>query len=199
MRSGHRRTAASHAKKGRQVPRGTVATYSVPGHGFAHSHERATRDSIARRLAALKGFDFAGEYDPAQSSSWSGLPRAERHPGRPRRRQPRSGCGASTTCSAASCPTPSSPPRRSLTRSSGRTRRRRLAGPERSGCRCTTPSSPASRPSRRGRARGGRAPAGARSSARQAGAGDGRAWAAGGRRCRRAGCGARHDGRRGAC
>ena len=47
------------------MPRGTVVTYAVPGHGFAHSHERATRDSIARRLAALKGFDFAGEYDPA--------------------------------------------------------------------------------------------------------------------------------------
>jgi hypothetical protein len=37
--------------------------------GFAHSHERATRDGIARRLAALKGFDFAGEYDPARPHS----------------------------------------------------------------------------------------------------------------------------------
>jgi hypothetical protein len=46
------------------VPRGTVATYTVPGHGFSHGHERATRDGIARRLAALKGLDFAGEYDP---------------------------------------------------------------------------------------------------------------------------------------
>jgi hypothetical protein len=32
-----------------------------------HSHERATRDGIARRLAALKGFDFAGEHDPGHS------------------------------------------------------------------------------------------------------------------------------------
>jgi hypothetical protein len=47
------------------VSRGTVATYAVPGHGFLHGHERATRDGIAKRLAALKGFDFAGEYDPA--------------------------------------------------------------------------------------------------------------------------------------
>jgi hypothetical protein len=39
--------------------------YSAGGHGFAHSHERATRAGIAERLAALKGFDFAGEYDPA--------------------------------------------------------------------------------------------------------------------------------------
>ncbi len=45
--------------------RGKVATYTVPGGGFAHSHERVTRDGIARRLAVLKGFDFAGEYDPA--------------------------------------------------------------------------------------------------------------------------------------
>ncbi len=48
------------------MSRGAVATYSVPGQGFAHSHERATRDGIARRLAALKGFDFVGEYDPAR-------------------------------------------------------------------------------------------------------------------------------------
>ena len=51
------------------MPRGAVAIYSVPGHGFAHSHERATRDGIARRLAALKSFDFVGEYDPTQSLS----------------------------------------------------------------------------------------------------------------------------------
>jgi hypothetical protein len=49
------------------MPRGAVAIYSVPGHGFGHSHERATRDGIARRLATLKGFDFVGEYDPTQS------------------------------------------------------------------------------------------------------------------------------------
>jgi hypothetical protein len=51
------------------MPRGAVAIYSVPGHGFAHSHERATRDGIARRLAVLKSFDFVGEYDPTQSLS----------------------------------------------------------------------------------------------------------------------------------
>ncbi len=44
-----------------QTRRGVVAVYSDPGRGFAHSHERATREGIARRLAALKGFDFAGE------------------------------------------------------------------------------------------------------------------------------------------
>ncbi|TDH59562.1 DUF3182 family protein [Dankookia rubra] len=51
------------------MPRGAVAVYSVPGHGFAHSHERVTRDGVARRLAALKNFDFIGEYDPTQSRS----------------------------------------------------------------------------------------------------------------------------------
>ncbi len=48
------------------MPRGTVATYAGPGQGFAHSHERATRDGMARRLAALKGFDFVGELDPTR-------------------------------------------------------------------------------------------------------------------------------------
>jgi hypothetical protein len=51
------------------VPSGAVATYSVPGHGFAHSHEQATRNGIARRLAVLKGFDFVGEYASAHSLS----------------------------------------------------------------------------------------------------------------------------------
>ena len=51
------------------MPCGAVATHSVPGHGFAHSHERATRDGIARRLATLKGFDFVGEYDPTRPLS----------------------------------------------------------------------------------------------------------------------------------
>src|SRR3712207_4557395 len=52
--------------EGRPLPRGTVATYAGPGQGFAHSHERATRDGMARRLAALKGFDFVGELDPTR-------------------------------------------------------------------------------------------------------------------------------------
>ena len=49
------------------MPRGAVAIYSVPGHGFAHSHELATRNGVARKLAALKSFDFVGEYDPIHS------------------------------------------------------------------------------------------------------------------------------------
>ena len=52
-----------------RVQRGVVAVYSDPGRGFAHGHERATREGIARRLAALKGFDFAGEFDPGARHS----------------------------------------------------------------------------------------------------------------------------------
>lgn len=34
--------------------------------GDPRSHESVTRQAVARRLAGLLGFDFAGEYDPAQ-------------------------------------------------------------------------------------------------------------------------------------
>ena len=51
------------------MPKGAVATYSAPGYGFGHSHERATRDGIAKQLAALKSFDFVGEYNPTHSFS----------------------------------------------------------------------------------------------------------------------------------
>jgi hypothetical protein len=46
-----------------QIRRGVVAVYADPVRGFAHGHERATREGVARRLAAIKGFDFAGDYD----------------------------------------------------------------------------------------------------------------------------------------
>jgi Protein of unknown function (DUF3182) len=46
------------------VSRGVVAVYPVPGSGFINRHERATHEGIARRLAALKGFSFVGEFVP---------------------------------------------------------------------------------------------------------------------------------------
>lgn len=46
-----------------RVCRGVVVV-PTPGTGFAARHERTTRAELARRLAALKGFDFAGELDP---------------------------------------------------------------------------------------------------------------------------------------
>jgi hypothetical protein len=58
--------------EGPHVSRGVVAVYSVPGHGAVHDHERATREGIARRLAALKGLAFAGEYDPEARSRYPG-------------------------------------------------------------------------------------------------------------------------------
>jgi hypothetical protein len=50
---------------------GVVVEYSPQGGGFADTHERITRAAVAQRLAALTGFDYAGEYDPsARYPSW---------------------------------------------------------------------------------------------------------------------------------
>jgi Protein of unknown function (DUF3182) len=42
-----------------------VVEYSPQAGGFADTHERITRAQIAKRLAALMGFAYAGEYDPS--------------------------------------------------------------------------------------------------------------------------------------
>src|SRR3954451_21919270 len=52
-----------------QTPHGIVVVY-VPNECFGSPHEQVTRAEIARRLAALKGFDFADAYN-----------NAKRHPG----------------------------------------------------------------------------------------------------------------------
>jgi len=54
------KVAAKPRKQG-----GIVVTYSPPEQGYADSHENATRIEIGKSLAALKGFEFAGEYDPS--------------------------------------------------------------------------------------------------------------------------------------
>lgn len=46
---------------------GVVVVYSADQRGYAATHERATRAGIARRLAALKGFEFAGDHEPSRS------------------------------------------------------------------------------------------------------------------------------------
>jgi uncharacterized protein DUF3182 len=46
-------------------PRGTVVQYSNTTTNRPGSHEKASRAWIAGRLAALKGYDDGGEYDPA--------------------------------------------------------------------------------------------------------------------------------------
>src|SRR6266545_4589507 len=45
--------------------RGIVVTYSPTDPDHTHSHEGVTRTAIGRMLAALKDYDFAGEYDPS--------------------------------------------------------------------------------------------------------------------------------------
>lgn len=46
-------------------PHGSTVTWSADPSAYCSDHERATRRNFAERLAALKGFDFAGEHDPA--------------------------------------------------------------------------------------------------------------------------------------
>jgi hypothetical protein len=48
---------------------GVVVVHAPAAQGFTHTHERVTRSRLARRLAALKGFGFAGEHDPARPCS----------------------------------------------------------------------------------------------------------------------------------
>src|SRR5262245_42751404 len=47
--------------------RGTVVTYTAAAR--AHLHDGVTQAALAARLAALKGYHFAGEYDPADRPS----------------------------------------------------------------------------------------------------------------------------------
>src|SRR5215212_9098475 len=53
----------SEASEKSQKSQGAVVTYSPQEHGYRDSHERVTRTKIGKRLAALKGYAFAGEYD----------------------------------------------------------------------------------------------------------------------------------------
>lgn len=50
---------------GKRRARGAVVVQAPDERSFGHRHEQVTRTGIARRLAALKRFDFAGEYDPS--------------------------------------------------------------------------------------------------------------------------------------
>src|SRR4029079_1472631 len=66
---GRRRYAVSAVAVGthreeRTVARDVVVEYSPQESGFTDVHERMTRTVTARRLAALKGFDYAGDFDP---------------------------------------------------------------------------------------------------------------------------------------
>jgi hypothetical protein len=45
--------------------RDVVVEYSPQAGGFADTHERVSRAEVARRLAALMDYEYAGEYDPS--------------------------------------------------------------------------------------------------------------------------------------
>src|SRR3954452_17513689 len=60
----------SGAAKKRKRTQGVVVTYSPQEHAYRDSHERVTRTEIGKRVAALKGYAFAGEYD--RSACYSG-------------------------------------------------------------------------------------------------------------------------------
>ncbi|HEX8166301.1 MAG TPA: DUF3182 family protein [Beijerinckiaceae bacterium] len=49
----------------RPIRGGAVVVHAPPDLGFADPHEEATRREIARRLAGLRGAEFAGPYEPA--------------------------------------------------------------------------------------------------------------------------------------
>jgi hypothetical protein len=44
---------------------GVVVVYGCKGYGNPHCHESGTQTEVARKLAALKNYDFAGEFDPS--------------------------------------------------------------------------------------------------------------------------------------
>src|SRR5437773_2406723 len=58
-------TATDLAHESRDA-HGVVVTYSLRGTDHARSHEGVTQAAISRTLAALQGYDFAGEYDPSR-------------------------------------------------------------------------------------------------------------------------------------
>lgn len=51
---------------GLQADNGVVVVYSGNAQRTPRSHESATYHALARRLAAIKGYEFAGVYDPAR-------------------------------------------------------------------------------------------------------------------------------------
>ena len=48
---------------------GETWLWHVAGRGYDSAHERAARTDFAQRLAALKGFRFAGDFDPQRPST----------------------------------------------------------------------------------------------------------------------------------
>ena len=57
--------ATPNAERGGSTGRRDVVTYTVGHSRSPKGHDASTRTEIARRLASLAGFEFAGEYEPA--------------------------------------------------------------------------------------------------------------------------------------
>lgn len=51
------------ASRNRTKARGMVVVYSCKAYGNPRCHESMTQSEVARKLAAIKGYDFAGEFD----------------------------------------------------------------------------------------------------------------------------------------
>jgi hypothetical protein len=56
--------AIPNAQHGGRAARRELVTYAAGRHHSRNGHDASTRAEIARRLAALAGFEFAGEYEP---------------------------------------------------------------------------------------------------------------------------------------
>ena len=58
--------AGSNAADEARASHGSVVVYAPDKRSLVSSHEQVTHTGIAERLAALKGFAFAGDYNPSR-------------------------------------------------------------------------------------------------------------------------------------
>ncbi|MEK0082407.1 DUF3182 family protein [Benzoatithermus flavus] len=61
-----REAVMAHGPATIPAPSGIVVVHAPEELGFTDAHEKVTRHRLARRLAALKGYDFAGDHDPTR-------------------------------------------------------------------------------------------------------------------------------------
>ena len=74
-------TRSAQGNRRGTMRRGAVVTYALGAAGDRDSHEARTRTGIATKLAELKGFEFAGEYDRGTRYGGSVVFRAKRRAG----------------------------------------------------------------------------------------------------------------------
>ena len=61
------RSTDANPERATAAPRGRVVPWGADPLAYASDHEKATRRNFSQRLSHLKGYDFAGEYEPARS------------------------------------------------------------------------------------------------------------------------------------